>query len=55
MPLNADTKEVGGMASQNTQSLTQGSSLEGPATPTKESPSKFVNSPNTKVASTPEQ
>jgi len=43
------------MASQNTQSITQGSSLDGPATPTKESPSKFVNSPNAKGASTPEQ
>ena len=56
MPLNADTKEVGGIASQNTQSITQVSS-DGPATPTKEdSPSKFVNSPNAKgVSQTPEQ
>ena len=57
MPLNADTKGVGGLVSQNTQSITQGSS-SGPATPTKgeESPSKFVNSPNVKgAAQTPEQ
>jgi hypothetical protein len=46
------------MVSQNTQSITQVSSADGPATPTKgeESPSKFVNSPNPKgTAQTPEQ
>ena len=55
MPLNADTKEVGGIASQNTQSITQVSS-DGPATPTKEEAvSKFVNSPAAKgTAQTPE-
>ena len=37
MPLNADTKEIGGMASANTQSITQGSSFGGPATPDRKS------------------